>query len=109
VSSCVFTNIPISGKAEPNYKEGKRGSFAKSIICGNINHQGLSEIWNSIPYKKFRHTFEAKQESIKEDIDLAIDAVRFQVSKKGEMEAWGDPQVEGLPDQCRNCYRMLGV
>jgi len=109
VSSCVFTNIPISGKEEPNYKEGRKGSFPKSIIYGNISHQGLSQIWNSNPYKDFRHTFEVRQESIKEDIDLAIDAVRLQVSKKDDMEARSDPQLESLPDQCRNCNRMLGV
>lgn len=102
VSSCVFTNIPISGKEE-------LPSSPKSIIYGNINHQSLSEIWNSNAYKSFRRIFEARQKGIREDIDLAIDAVRAQVSGEAKMEERNAYRRGGLPDQCMNCYRMLGV
>ena len=102
VSSCVFTNIPISGKEELS-------GLPRSITYGNINHQSLSEIWNSNAYKSFRHIFEARQKGIKEDVDLVIDAVRAQVGGEGKMGERNDYRQGGLPDQCRNCYRMRGV
>ncbi|MBE9574762.1 MAG: radical SAM protein [Proteobacteria bacterium] len=109
VSSCVFTNMPISGKAEPGHIEGKKEGFPRSILYGNINHQSLSEIWNSDPYKSFRHIFEVRQKGIKEDIALVIDAVGFQVSEKQKIDVRNDHPLGSLPDQCRNCYRMRGV
>lgn len=109
VSSCVFTNIPISGKAGPDYIEGKMECYPRSIIYGNINHQSLSEIWNSNPYKGFRQIFEVRQKGIKEDIDLAIDTLGFQVSDKGRMDVRNNHHLGALSDHCRDCYRMLGV
>jgi len=109
VSSCVFTNMPISGKAEPGHIEGKKEGFPKYIPYGNINHQSLPEIWNSNAYKSFRHIFEVRQKGIKEDVDLVIDAVGFQVSEKQQIDVRNDHPLGSLPNQCRNCYRMLGV
>jgi MoaA/NifB/PqqE/SkfB family radical SAM enzyme len=102
VSSCVFTNIPISEKEE-------LPGLPMSIQYGDINHQSLSDIWNSHAYKRFRHIFEVRQKGIKEDVDLVIDAVRAQVSGEGKMEERNGYRLEGLPDQCRDCYRMRGV
>ena len=102
VSSCVFTNIPISGKEELS-------GLPRSITYGNINHQSLSEIWNSNAYKSFQHIFEARQRGIKEDVDLVIDAGRVQVSGEGKMGEGNGYRQGGLPDQCGNCYRMRGV
>jgi len=102
VSSCVFTNIPISGKEELS-------GLPMSITYGNINHQSLSEIWDSNAYKNFRHIFEVRQKGIKEDVDLVIDAVGFQVSEKQKIDVRNDNPLGSLPDQCRNCYRMRGV
>jgi MoaA/NifB/PqqE/SkfB family radical SAM enzyme len=102
VSSCVFTNIPISGK------EGLSG-LPRSITYGNINDQSLLDIWNSNAYKSFRHIFEIRQQGIKEDVDLVIDAVRAQVGGQGKMGTRNGDRRGILPDQCRNCYRMWGV
>jgi len=109
VSSCVFTNIPIAGKGKRGHLDGNMEYYPGSITYGNINHQSLSEIWSSHAYKGFRHIFQARQKSIKEDIDLVIDAVRAHVSGKGKMEEWNGYHQRGLPDHCSDCYRMLGV
>jgi MoaA/NifB/PqqE/SkfB family radical SAM enzyme len=110
VSSCVFTNLPISMMGgERGHLEGNMEYYPGSITYGNINHQSLSEIWKSHAYKGFRHIFEARQKNIKEDIDLVIDAIRAQVSGKGKTEERNGYHQRGLPDHCRNCYRMLGV
>ena len=102
VSSCVFTNIPISGKEELS-------GLPRSITYGNINHQSISEIWNSNAYKSFRHIFEVRQKGITEDVDLVIDAVRAQVSGEEKIKERNSDRRGDLPDQCRNCYRMQGV
>jgi len=109
VSSCVFNNIPISSQGRAHGIQEKHKALPKSIIYGNINSQSLPEIWNSDPYKNFRHTFQIRQEGIKEDIALVIDAVRFQVSEKQKIDVRNDHPLGSLPNQCRNCYRMFGV
>ncbi len=107
LSSCVFTNIPVSEKEEPDSMGEKKGNFQKSIIYGNINQQTLSEIWNSQPYQKFRDIFNKRQKSITEDMDLIIDMIRFQTSGIDKVEESAD-HLSALPWHCESCYRIYG-
>jgi len=101
VSSCVFTNVPLL--------ENAGNSLPKRVTYGDINQQSLQEIWNSIPYKDFRHIFAERQRSITRDIGLVVDADGFQQSSERKINEWMNGALDDLPVQCRDCYRMFGV
>ena len=105
----MFTNLPISEEVGLNDTEREESSGPKPITYGNINDQTLPEIWNSTLYKDFRHTFELRQKSIMEDIDFVIDSAVLPTIEPGKRMIQNDVQLKGLPDFCKNCYKIFGV
>jgi MoaA/NifB/PqqE/SkfB family radical SAM enzyme len=109
VSSCVFTNIPVTEPPGPHEEEGKRKHFPTSVIYGDITQQSLSDIWESNSYKGFRKAWEFRREHIKNALYLAADSLQYPMSQKGEPDSGDARLLEVLPDHCKNCYKILGV
>ncbi|MBW1669547.1 MAG: radical SAM protein [Deltaproteobacteria bacterium] len=109
VSSCVFTNIPLSNRLESDEAKGKRLSFPERITYGNIGRQPLSEIWYSAAYESFRKTFEERQKNMIGSIDAMVDAALPPLIETNASGKRNEPLLERLPSQCRTCYKMYGV
>lgn len=109
LSCCVFTNLPILDEVGPDDIERNESSGPTLITYGNISDQTISEIWNSNLYKDFRHSFEQRQKSIKESIDLVIESSVLPLSEPRKKIVQNNDQLKGLPDFCKNCYKIFGV
>jgi MoaA/NifB/PqqE/SkfB family radical SAM enzyme len=54
ISPCVFTGLPISGDAEA---ENSTITGHRKLSFGNLQEQGLSQIWSNPAYVDFRDSF----------------------------------------------------
>lgn len=97
VSPCPYTALAGWGEI-PRYFEG-RSIRVPRLRFGNIEEQGLMEIWRSPAYRTFRRQFERR---LTEAMALAVGVE----TGSGETCHAGTPPP---PEPCRTCYKLYGV
>ncbi|NJB69252.1 MoaA/NifB/PqqE/SkfB family radical SAM enzyme [Desulfobaculum xiamenense] len=109
VSPCVYLCPPMTGPYPVRFGDSR--TQASRLGFGNIATSPLAEIWDSAPYRAFRHAFERR-------LDIH-DALTAGIGADFESAARLDHAVAAIaeafatthrpPDPCRHCAHLHGV
>jgi len=97
VSPCVYLNLPIEDI--PRIFCGDSHTIQRRHF-GNINQNGLFEIWEKEDYKSFREKFEKRAAILRDVLTFDFDMLR-------KMDDW--MKINSLPDVCKHCYKAYGI
>jgi len=97
VSPCVYLNLPI--ERIPRIFCGDNHTMQRKHF-GNINQNGLLEIWEKEDYQLFREKYKSRSA-------LLGDALPFNFDKLTKMDEW--IETNSLPSVCENCYKAYGI
>jgi len=95
VSPCVYTGV--TGQQEiPRVFDGEPVSVP-SVRFGNVNDQGLAEIWEAPAYRAFRRQFSER----------VLGVAKLAVG--GASRAAAEAPLPPAPEACRTCPKLYGL
>lgn len=108
VAPCVYLNQTRTGKI-PRIFCGARYEVPRTCF-GDINKEGLLEIWGKPEYRAFREAYAKRQEAYYEAFsDLQVDFGFPEKLKEAQGRAEEALKNTSLPRECRTCYKAYGV
>ncbi len=108
LSPCVFLNPPLRGPF-PLIRQGHEHTASRYIL-GNLNKQGVDEIWLSEEYQRFRQAFEQRltlYETLLAGIPANSEgAQRLERAVDEIKKRFASDLLP--PEPCRGCAQLLG-
>ena len=108
VSPCVYLNQTRSGKI-PRIFCGKKYEVDRTVF-GNVNEEGLMDIWMKPEYRAFRAAYIRRQERYYDafgevPFDFGFSAKIEEALKRASTVLQRNP----VPEECRTCYKAYGI
>lgn len=108
VSPCVYLN-QTREEDFPRIFCGKKFTVKRTTF-GDVNREGLLEIWDKPEYRAFRDAYIKRQEVYYEAFgDIPFDFGFSEKIKEVESRALKALKQAPLPGPCRTCYKAYGI
>jgi MoaA/NifB/PqqE/SkfB family radical SAM enzyme len=108
VAPCVYLNQTKVGNI-PRIFCGARYEVKRTCF-GDINREGLLEIWEKPEYRAFREAYAKRQEAYYDAFSaLQVDFGFTEKLKEAERRAEEALKNTPIPQECRTCYKAYGI